>query len=229
MAFLRELYGKGASKVRLEHKTFTPSGSNSTKIQITTVASNYHIEMNPSDVGNKDRFVVQEVLKEMASYHLMDTKSNKNFKVVILNEADRLSKQAQQALRRTMEKHTASCRLILCCNSSSKIIDPLRSRCVGIRVGAPQQPEMIEILKSICFKETFRAEPEMLERIVQASDRNLRRAILMLEACKVQQYVTIHWVTILEIIIHFFTLMIDLHSLPNRTFKFRNGKSLSRN
>lgn len=49
-------------------------------MDITTVASNYHIEMNPSDVGNSDRLVVQEVLKEIAQYHLADTNSKRQFK-----------------------------------------------------------------------------------------------------------------------------------------------------
>lgn len=52
----------------------------STKVEITTVASNYHIEMNPSDVGTSDRLVVQEVLKEIAQYHLADTNSKRQFK-----------------------------------------------------------------------------------------------------------------------------------------------------
>ena len=63
-------------------------------------------------------------------------------KVVVLNQVDRLSKQAQAALRRTMEKYAATCRLILCCDSPSKLIAPLRSRCLGIRVPAPSVPEV---------------------------------------------------------------------------------------
>jgi len=59
-------------------------------------------------------------------------------------EVDRLSRQAQAALRRTMEKYTATCRLILCCTSASKVIEPVRSRCLGIRVAAPDHPEVSE-------------------------------------------------------------------------------------
>lgn len=64
------------------------------------------------------------------------------FKVVLLMEVDRLSRQAQAALRRTMEKYTATCRLILCCNSASKVIEPVRSRCLGIRVAAPTHEDV---------------------------------------------------------------------------------------
>ena len=61
---LKALYGAGAEKQRLEHREFkTPTNKT---IEVTTVASNYHIEMNPSDAGNNDRFVVQEVIKEIA-------------------------------------------------------------------------------------------------------------------------------------------------------------------
>lgn len=145
--------------------------------------------MTPADAGIRDRLVVQEVIKEIASYRLVDTKAKKQFKVVVLMEVDRLSKQAQHALRRTMEKHTSSCRLILCCNSSSKVIDPIRSRCVGIRVGAPTKDEICQVLSKVCAKEAIRENPVLLSRIAKESDRNLRRAILMLEACCVKQYV----------------------------------------
>lgn len=64
-------------------------------------------------------------------------------------EVDRLSKNAQHALRRTMEKYTATCRLVLCCNNPSKVIDPLRSRCLGIRVGAPTTDEVRASLHSL--------------------------------------------------------------------------------
>ncbi|GAB9475590.1 hypothetical protein Gpo141_00012678 [Globisporangium polare] len=187
MALLRELYGDGALKVRLEHKSFKAAGK-TTKVDITTVASNYHIEMNPSDVGNSDRLVVQEVLKEIAQYHLADTNSKRQFKVVLLMEVDRLSKNAQHALRRTMEKYTATCRLVLCCNNPSKVIDPLRSRCLGIRVGAPTTDEICNILQGVCVKEGLTYNAALGKEIAHKSERNLRRALLMLETCRVQNY-----------------------------------------
>jgi replication factor C subunit 3/5 len=56
-------------------------------VDITTVASNYHIEMNPSDVGNSDRLVVQEVLKEIAQYHLADSNSKRGFKGTLATQS----------------------------------------------------------------------------------------------------------------------------------------------
>ncbi|KAH8071386.1 hypothetical protein JL721_4362 [Aureococcus anophagefferens] len=95
MALLRALYGAGAEKQRLEHRDFkTPTNK---AIEVTTVASNYHIEINPSDAGNNDRYVVQEVIKEIAqsgSLHKGD-KGRVGYKVVLLVEVDRLTRQAQ--------------------------------------------------------------------------------------------------------------------------------------
>jgi replication factor C subunit 3/5 len=103
----------------------------------------YHVEMNPSDVGTKDRYVVQEVIKDMAKSRPIDAAGVQGYKVLVLNEVDRLSKEAQHGLRRTMEKYSAACRLILICNSVSKVLDAVRSRCLPVRVSAPR-PEQIE-------------------------------------------------------------------------------------
>ena len=59
--------------------------------------------------------------QEMARSRPIDSKGRKGFKVLVLNEVDRLTKEAQHSLRRTMEKYSAACRLVLCCNNASRV------------------------------------------------------------------------------------------------------------
>ncbi|XP_063413988.1 replication factor C subunit 3-like [Mytilus trossulus] len=185
MCLLREMYGSGVEKLRIENHTFTTPSNK--KIEISTISSNYHIEVNPSDVGNQDRVVIQELIKTVAQVNQLETSTQKDFKVVILTEVDRLTKDAQHALRRTMEKYMATCRLILCCNSTSKVIPAIRSRCLGVRVPAPSIEEICQVLQNICKKESLNLPSELARRIAEKSNRNLRRAVLMCEACRVQQ------------------------------------------
>jgi replication factor C subunit 3/5 len=186
MSLLREIYGPGVEKVKLEHRAFkTPTQK---LIDITTIGSNYHIECNPSDAGSADRFVIQEVIKEIASHGSL-TKGkdgSKSFKIVILTEVDRLSKQAQAGLRRTMEKYSSQCRIILICNSPSKIIEPVRSRCLSIRIPSPSTAEIADLLVATAKKEQVTVPLELGVKMATMCDRNLRRALLMCEASKVQ-------------------------------------------
>ena len=149
---LRALYGPGAERLKLDKRTFTTPTKRT--IEINMITSNYHIELSPGDAGRNDRFVVQDVIKEIASNKNIATTASEGagsssktstapeFKTVVLVEVDRLSRQAQAALRRTMEKYASTCRLILCCNNQSKVIEPVRSRCLGIRVAAPTEDQV---------------------------------------------------------------------------------------
>jgi replication factor C subunit 3/5 len=197
MALLREMFGPGVERVRLEHRSLkTPSNRT---VDVATIGSNYHIECNPSDAGNNDRFVVQEVIKEVASHGVLYSgngggdgpsgASARSFKVVVLTEADRLSRQAQASLRRTMEKYSSVCRIVLLCESPSKIIDPVRSRCLGVRVPAPSHDEVAAVLAEVARRELPApgCPRDLALRISAASGQNLRRALLMLESCAVQQ------------------------------------------
>nr|XP_045594943.1 replication factor C subunit 3-like [Procambarus clarkii] len=186
MCLLRELYGPGVERLRIEHQNFeSPSKK---KLEIVTIASNYHLEVNPSDVGFYDRVVIQELIKTVASAQQLDTSGQREFKVVVLTEVDKLTKDAQHALRRTMEKYMTTCRLILCANSTSKVIPAIRSRCLGVRVAAPSSETVAQVLQSACKKEGLSLPLELAKKIAEKSNRNLRRALLMCEACKVQQY-----------------------------------------
>jgi len=139
-ATLTELFGPGAQKLRIDQKVFvTPSRR---RLDVQVVQSNYHLELTPSDVGQWDRSVVQDVLKEVGQSAQLDSGATQRFKVVVIHGADELTNDAQAALRRTMERHTSTMRLILCANSTAKIIGPIRSRCLLLRVGAPNPDQV---------------------------------------------------------------------------------------
>eukprot|EP01096_Ripella_sp_DP13-Kostka_P014184 TRINITY_DN6322_c0_g1_i1.p1 TRINITY_DN6322_c0_g1~~TRINITY_DN6322_c0_g1_i1.p1 ORF type:complete len:425 (-),score=133.66 TRINITY_DN6322_c0_g1_i1:65-1303(-) len=189
MALLRDLYGPSAEKLRVEHKTFEhQTSSKKIMVECAVVSSVHHIELTPADAGIRDHIVVQRMIKETASVVPLDANGKRHFKIVVLNEVERLTKQAQHALRRTMEKYSAACRLILCCNDSSKVIGPLRSRCLLIRVPSPSDAEIVTVLKKVSKKAGFVLPEEMAERIAEQSEGNLRRALLCLETTKVEKY-----------------------------------------
>ncbi|MEW5320349.1 MAG: hypothetical protein WDW38_011427 [Sanguina aurantia] len=189
MALLREIYGAGVEKVKVETKPWEIQlPSRKLEVEMTCLASNYHVEMNPSDVGLNDRYVVQEIIKEMAKSRPLDVNGSRGFKVLVLNEVDRLSKEAQQSLRRTMEKYAAACRLVMVCSNVSKVMEPVRSRCLCVRVSAPSDSEVCDVLQHVARKESVVLPPTFLARVVEHSNRNLRRALLTLEVSRVQQY-----------------------------------------
>jgi len=205
-ALLRAIYGPGADRLRLDRRTFTTPTKKT--VEIHTVCSNYHIEMCPGDVGISDRYVVQDVIKEMAANRSLSSVSTDfsnnmfdnggtddtsvsgkipkatraEYKIVVLTEVDSLSKQAQAALRRTMEQYAAGCRLILCCTHHSKVIDPLRSRCLSFRIPAPSVDDICVGLKRVAKKERVTLPDELCINLARESDRNMRRALLSLES-----------------------------------------------
>ncbi|KAI9096926.1 P-loop containing nucleoside triphosphate hydrolase protein [Phlyctochytrium arcticum] len=186
VALLREMFGPGVEKLKVDLRQFvTPSLK---KKEITLVSSNYHMELTPSDVGIYDRVVVTDLIKEIAQTQQVDANAKRHFKVVILNEADGLTREAQAALRRTMEKYMGNLRIILCCESTSKIISPIRSRCLLVRVAAPSVTEIQTAIHKVCKKEGMMIPIPFAVRLAEAAKGNLRRAILMLEAARIQSY-----------------------------------------
>lgn len=102
--------------------------------------------VNPSDAGIYDRVVITDIIKQIAQTNVIDTNGQRDFRVIVLSEVDELTKDAQHALRRTMEKYVATCRLVLCVNSTSRVIPAIKSRCLGIRVAAPSVDDIVKIL-----------------------------------------------------------------------------------
>lgn len=174
-------------KIKIDARVFQTSSNR--KLEFNIVASVYHLEITPSDVGNYDRVVVQDLLKEVAQTQQVDTAAKQRFKVVVINEADHLTRDAQAALRRTMEKYSPNLRLILLANSTANIIAPIRSRTLLVRVAAPTHAEICDALASSAKRENWQLVTGLHERIAKESGRNLRRALLMYEAVMAQKYV----------------------------------------
>lgn len=140
-------------------------------------------------MGNYDRVVIQSLLKETAQTQQVDLTARQRFKVVVINEAEYLTRDAQAALRRTMEKYSPNLRLILVANSTANIIPPIKSRTLLVRVAAPTKTDIVGILKYTAGLEKLDFREKLAERIADESGRNLRRALLMFEAVYAQKWV----------------------------------------
>jgi replication factor C subunit 3/5 len=170
MALLRDLYGSDVEKMIVDEKTFEvdlPGISKKTIINLRVIMSKYHIEMNPSDVGNSDRYAIQAMIKEIAKSKTLDLTQKYQYRTLVLTGIDYLSFHAQQGLRRTMEKYTSSCRLLLSCTSSCRVSEAINSRCLCIRVPSPTIDEIVQILLHIGTKENLRISHELATRIAK--------------------------------------------------------------
>ena len=185
VATLKELYGPGVEKIKIDARVFQTSSNR--KLEFNIVASVYHLEITPSEVGNYDRVVIQDLLKEVAQTQQVDQSAKQKFKVVVINEAENLTRDAQAALRRTMEKYSPNLRLIMLADSTSNIIQPIRSRALLIRVAAPTHDEICGILKASAKREGWPVNMGLYQRIAEQSDRNLRKALLMFETVHAQK------------------------------------------
>jgi len=136
-----------------------------------------YLELNASDERGIN--IVREKVKNFAR-----TKSlgNVPFKVIFLDEADALTTEAQQALRRTMENYSSTCRFILSCNYSSKIIDPIQSRCAIFRFKLLEKKDVIKYLTRIAEKESLEISEESFEEIYEGSDGDCRRSVNLLQS-----------------------------------------------
>ncbi|MCD6444902.1 replication factor C small subunit [Candidatus Bathyarchaeota archaeon] len=123
--------------------------------------------------------VIRDTVKRFArSRSLADVP----FKILVLDEADHLTADAQHALRRTMEKYTDTCRFILSCNYSSRIIEPIQSRCAIFRFTPLPREDTIKFLKRIAEAEGVKLLEDGVEAIADVAAGDLRRAINLLQA-----------------------------------------------
>ncbi|HOX35376.1 MAG TPA: replication factor C small subunit [Methanoregulaceae archaeon] len=137
-------------------------------------------ELNASDERGID--VVRNQIKQFARTTPLGSAS---FKVLFLDEADALTTDAQAALRRTMESYAQTCRFILSCNYSSKIIDPIQSRCAIYRFKPLSAEAVREEICRIAGKENLTVSGEAMDAIVYIAQGDMRKAINALQGAAI--------------------------------------------
>ncbi|MBU0929604.1 MAG: replication factor C small subunit [Nanoarchaeota archaeon] len=135
------------------------------------------LELNASDTRGID--VIRNEVKNFAR-----TKSLTGVpKICILDEADSLTKEAQQALRRTMEKFSNSCRFCLLANYSSKIIEPIQSRCAVFRFKPLVKEEINKIITNVADNENLKIGNKAIDALFEISEGDVRKIYNILQSC----------------------------------------------
>lgn len=138
----------------------------------------YTLELNASDERGIN--MVRERVKKFSKFAGLD--SNIPFKIIILDEADEMTSDAQTALRRIIEDASKSCRFIMIANNISKIIEPIQSRCAVFKFTRINEKDVIAQLKEIAKKEKIKADEGGLQMIFEYTEGDLRHAINLLQA-----------------------------------------------
>ena len=137
----------------------------------------YTLELNASDERGIN--MVRERVKKFSRFAGLDTEIP--FKIIILDEADEMTSDAQTALRRIIEDTAKFCRFILIANNISKIINPIQSRCAVFKFSQIEEKEITTHLKVVLKKENGKADEDGLKEIAEYAGGDLRHAINLLQ------------------------------------------------
>lgn len=162
-----------------------PAGTGKTSLAIVMAKKlfgegwrNNFLELNASDERGID--IIRNKVKNFARTRAI---GDVPFKIIYLDESDALTKEAQQALRRTMENYTRTCRFILSCNYSSKIIEPIQSRCAMFRFKLLPKEDIMAIIDVIEKNEKLKIDAKAKQALYEVSEGDCRRLENIMQSC----------------------------------------------
>jgi replication factor C subunit 3/5 len=178
--FLRMIYGDNIDN--LKTAVYNIMGSGNKLRKETFLHSDNHIIINPSGT-NFDRYIVHEIVKTYAETTTITQAQQKNsiFKTIQISNLDNLSHSAQTSLRRMIETNANRCRFMMWCNNLNNVIDPLKSRCVTIRIPKPSESELFAYGMEIASLNKINIKHNKLYKIVNETEQNIKKNLWELE------------------------------------------------
>lgn len=187
--------------VELQETEYTINGYSNTKTKVMIKQSKHHIVIEPNNNGF-DKYLIQEIIEDYAKTEILHVLKYKHlYKIVIINMIDNLSYYAQASLRRTMEKYADSCKFIFMSNQLSKIHEPLKSRCLMVRIPLPTDNMLASIALNIGLLEKIHLTGNDIIEIVKKSNNNINKMFWYLELKKYKVPVEHSWYDMIDIIV----------------------------
>lgn len=210
---LEKIFGKKETKLDLVEYEICGYGNVKTRVNIKQ--SKYHIVIEPNSNGF-DKYLIQEVVKKYSNTNILNiTKRSKPFKFVVINKIDKLSDYAQASLRRTIELVSDKCKFIFISDQLSRIIEPLRSRCILYRVPLLSHQVIFKIMLQICILEKIKISSSIINNIIKKSNNMINISIWNLELYRSNFYYNKNWEKLLEELVN---NIFQITELAEKTF-----------
>jgi len=196
---LEKIFTKKSTQLQETEYTINGYGNSKTKVMIKQ--SLHHIMIEPNNNGF-DKYLIQEIIEDYAKSEIIQVlKYKRLYKIVIINLIDNLSYYAQASLRRTMEKYANTCKFIFISNQLSKVHEPLKSRCMMIRIPAPTNTMIMSIIMNIAMKEKIKLTGNNIMDIISYCKNNINKAIGMLELVSYNIPLDKMWYRVIEMLV----------------------------
>jgi len=196
---LEKIFTKKSTQLQETEYTINGYGNSKTKVMIKQ--SQHHIMIEPNNNGF-DKYLIQEIIEDYAKSEIIQVlKYKRLYKIVIINLIDNLSYYAQASLRRTMEKYANTCKFIFISNQLSKVHEPLKSRCMMIRIPAPTDMMIMSTIMNIANKEHIILIGKNLIDIIKYAKNNINKAIGMLELISYKIELNNMWYGVIELLV----------------------------
>lgn len=181
LLFLKEKYNSDVFKLDTFNMEFKVLNKQEPLI-LSILYSPFHYQINLSSYGVYDRVLLEFFFKEIINYKSIN---NLPYRIIIIEDTDNLSMEAQQSLRRTLETKINNSRFIFIVNNEGFLIDPLYSRCITIPVLSPSNKEIFNIIRPIAISEDIKLTNHDYNEIINNSGRNIHTAINILNNFKI--------------------------------------------